>query len=186
MLIWTKEKLSQFRDRCDGVAAIEMALIFPVMIILYFGLVDVTNLLSANRRVTIAASTIADLVTQMATSMKKSDLSGFYKAVQPIMDPFPSTKVGIQISSYRIVGGSVKRIWHEESGPSCGAAPADLSKFNSLMTGGNDIVLTRVCVTMKPIVGKMVGFKPEYTLTEQFALRPRQSQTLDCAECKQG
>ena len=41
-----------------GVAGIEAAFIFPVMLLIYFGLLDLTSVLSANRRVTQMASTL--------------------------------------------------------------------------------------------------------------------------------
>ena len=50
-------------DRC-GLAAVEFALILPVMLTLYFGGVEVTNMLVANRRVTSVAYTAADLAAQ--------------------------------------------------------------------------------------------------------------------------
>lgn len=189
MLMWSKEKLRQFARREEGMAAIEMALIFPVMVVLYFGLVDVTNLLSANRRVTIAASTIADLVTQEPGTTNKSNLAAFNKAVQPILDPFPASQVGIQVFDYRMVSGAIKRQWNSVSGPSCGSAPSasQITSFNKLMTDGNDIIITRVCLTMKPITGSIfLKLKETYTLTEEFALRPRQSLALDCPTCPQG
>ena len=57
-------RLRRYADDIRGVASIEMAFIFPAMVLVYFGLVDATNVLSANRRVTPTASTLANLVTQ--------------------------------------------------------------------------------------------------------------------------
>ena len=54
------------------------------MLVLYFGLVDVTNLLSANRRVTLTSSTIADLVTQASGNVSSADLDGFFNAAYHI------------------------------------------------------------------------------------------------------
>jgi Flp pilus assembly protein TadG len=187
MVAWSREKLWLFLRHSEGMAAIEMAFIFPVMLVLYFGMVDVTNLISANRRVTIGASTIADLVTQEPGSTNKANLAGFNKAIQPIMDPFPSSTVGIQVFDYRLENGAVKRKWHNESGPTCGSAPTqnETANFGKLMTDGNDLVITRVCIKMKPIIGSILKLN-EYNLNEQFALRPRQSLTLLCGDCPQG
>jgi Flp pilus assembly protein TadG len=71
-----------------GVAAIEAALILPVMLMIYFGLLDLTTVLSANRRVTQMASTLADLVTQSPGTTTKAELAGFYRASTAIMDPY--------------------------------------------------------------------------------------------------
>ncbi|CAN5344719.1 hypothetical protein BH10PSE7_BH10PSE7_17300 [soil metagenome] len=176
-----KRKLKNLRRDQSGMAAIEMAFVFPVMLTIYFGLVDVTNLLSANRRVTLAASTLADLVTQAPGVITKADLTGFYNAVKPIMDPFPSDTVGIQIYGYRKNGTAVNLRWSDSKNGSCGAAPSTTGLID-LMNENNDLVLARVCVSITPITGKIVGSAP-YNLTDTLVLRPRQSTTIDCSDC---
>jgi Flp pilus assembly protein TadG len=164
-----------------GVAAIEMAFIFPVMLLLYFGLVDVTNLLSANRRVTLAASTLGDLVTQSAETIKKADLTGIYAAVAPIMDPFPTSKVKIQIFGYKKNGSSAVLSWSNSKNGSCGAAPST-SGLSTLMGDGNDLVISRVCVDYPPITGRVIG-SSDIRLQDEVILRPRQSASLACTDC---
>lgn len=174
-------KARTLRADQSGIAAIEFALVFPIMLIIYFGLVDVTNLLSANRRVTLAASTLADLVTQAPGAVNKADLTGFYNAVKPIMDPFPSDDVKIQIYGYRKNGTAVQQRWKDTKNGSCGADPATTGMID-LMNENNDLVLARVCISVKPITGKIIGSAP-YNLTDTLILRPRQSSTIDCSDC---
>jgi Flp pilus assembly protein TadG len=174
-------KASQFCLHTQGAAAIEMAFIFPVMVGLYFGMVDATNALSANRKVTLAASTIADLVTQAPGQISNADLNGFYKAVEPIvMDQFPTSEVGIEVFDYRKEDGNITNEWNHSNGKSCGSAPgaSEVAGLDRLMTDGNDIIIARVCAKLKPVTGQIAGFG-EITLSEQFALRPRQSLTID-------
>jgi Flp pilus assembly protein TadG len=89
-----------------GVASIEMALIFPIMLIVFVGLVDASNLLTANRRVTLTASTLGDLVTQAPGDVKISDLKGFFSAARPIMDPFPAESTSLSSTPFQRRGGS--------------------------------------------------------------------------------
>jgi Flp pilus assembly protein TadG len=174
-------KRRQLARESSGMAAIEMAFIFPFMLIVYFGLVDITNLLSAERRVTIATSTIADLVTQAPGTVSKADLNGFYNAVGPIMDPFPSSSVTIDVFDFRKSGSSAVQQWTNVKNGSCGGAPST-ANLPSLMTDGNDLVLARVCITYSAITGKVFGAGP-FTLHSEMVLRPRQAPTLDCSDC---
>ncbi len=88
----------RFARNTRGVAAIEMAFIFPFMVLLLIGLVDVTNLISANRRVTLAASTIGDLVTQVSSgTVTAANIDGFFNAVQPIIEPFNNADAKVEV-----------------------------------------------------------------------------------------
>jgi Flp pilus assembly protein TadG len=180
---WTAHTVSvgrRFGLDARGVAAIEMAFVFPMMLIVYFGLVDVTNLLAANRRVTLTASTIGDLVTQAPGAITRADLMGFYNAVEPIMDPFPAADVGINIFAYKNNGGTPQLKWQDSHGPSCGAP--DTSNLVNLMAEGNDIIMAMACVNYTPITGNIIGSAP-FNLHDALALRPRQNLTLDCNNC---
>lgn len=48
----------------SGIAALEFALLAPIMIFLFFAIVEGSNALSVARRVSIAANTLADLASQ--------------------------------------------------------------------------------------------------------------------------
>jgi hypothetical protein len=173
--------MRRFGGECRGMAAIEMAFVFPFMVIVYFGLVDITNLMSAERRVALATSTLADLVTQAPASVSKADLNGFYNAVGPIMDPFPSTSVKIDVIDFRKSGSNAVQHWANTKNGSCGGAPSTTG-LTDLMADGNDLVMTRVCITYQPVTGKVFGAGP-FTLHDQMILRPRQSPMLECSDC---
>ena len=177
-------KAVRFRDDLRGVAAIELAFIFPVMLILYFGLVDVTNLLSANRRVTLTSSTIADLSTQASGTVTDADLQGFFNAAAPIMDPFDSANMGLELFSYELDNdGNPALLWEKRNGgTSCGATPNATTDMIALMQAGTGLVLARVCYTWQPLSGYVIGSAP-ITVEDEMVLRPRQSSTIECSDC---
>ena len=92
-------RAKSFVANINGVAGIEAAFIFPAMLLLYFGLLDLTTVLSANRRVTQMASTLADLVTQSTSTTSKAELQGFYRASTAIMDPYSTTDLSSKCSA---------------------------------------------------------------------------------------
>jgi hypothetical protein len=180
------------RDQ-DGVAAIEMAFIFPVMLILYFGLVDATNLLSANRRVTLTSSTIADLVTQAAATVTTAELDGYFNATKHIMEPFDHSQMGMEMFSYGFdpAANDEVLLWEYRSSiatgadgnaKQCGTAPSITSEMETLMASGNGLVLARVCYDWSSVSANAFGFDA-VTVEDQMILRPRQSSIIECSDC---
>jgi len=95
-----KRPASLARDE-SGLAAVEFALILPVMIILFFGVYETSQALSARADVVNLTSAAADLVAQdnAATS---DDINNVYNAANAILYPFPVTggqKPTIRITS---------------------------------------------------------------------------------------
>ncbi len=173
---------TRFHRNVKGMAAIETAFILPTMVVLYFGLVDVTDLMSANRKITITASTLADLVAQAPGEVTKSDLNGFFNAAGPIMDPYPVGDVGLEVYGYEIVNRSVRMAWKYNQGRSCGGAPASAAKMKTMMIDNNDLMVARVCYNYKPITGKVIG-TASWKLSDVLMLRPRVSTKIVCKDC---
>lgn len=175
--------IARYRRDARGVASIEMAFIFPVMLLVYFGLVDVSNLLSANRRVTLTASTLGDLVTQVSGQTTTSELKGYFTASSPIMDPFPSSDISLEIYNYTKTSDGVKLSWqYKNATANCGAAPSPDQQMENLMAEGNDVVVSRVCFKWTPVTGKLFGIDP-ILIQDKLMLRPRQSAKIECKDC---
>jgi Flp pilus assembly protein TadG len=171
----------RFRRDRSGMAAIEFAFVFPFMLIMYFGVVDVADLLSANRKVTLAASALGDLVAQAPGTLTPSDLNGLYNAVGPIMNPIPASDVKINILTYRKSGSSAVLRWDHDKNGSCSGLSLP-SNMAAMMADNNDLVVARVCINYQPVVGTVIGTGP-FLLSDQFVLRPRESPTLLCSAC---
>ncbi len=183
----TIRKLPLFRRDNRGVAAIEMALIMPFMLVLFFGLVDLTQLISLNRKVTYAASVVGDLVTQNEGTVAVAAFTDYFDAAKLVMTPRDISTVRVEVYQFRNLGGTVTNQWSSKStgGGACGTPST--TGLSNLMTDGNDIVVTTVCTTYTPFVatflGEMILGATSFTLNEEIALRPRQSATLDCTGC---
>ncbi len=79
--------LRRFRGDRRGVSAVEFALVAPVMIGLYFGVVEVSDGVSASRKVSLAAATVANLSAQVST-ISSSDMSNKRHTLFAFILPF--------------------------------------------------------------------------------------------------
>jgi Flp pilus assembly protein TadG len=180
-------KLNRFRKDVRGVAAIEMAFIMPFLLFLYFGLIDLTAMISFNRKITYSASVVADLVTQNSTTVTASAMNDYFDAVELVMSPTSLDEVRIDIYQYRNISGTITNQWKKSSTGGTACAAPNTTGMSDLMTDSNDLIVTVVCMNYSPYVasflGKAILGATSFTLSEQIALRPRQSTTLACTGC---
>jgi Flp pilus assembly protein TadG len=182
-----RSRLNQFRRDTRGVAAIEMAFIMPFLLFLYFGLIDLTAMISLNRKITYSASVVADLVTQNATTVTATKITDYFNAAKMVLDPVDISDVRIEVYQFRKVSNAITNQWSKKStgGTACGTPST--TGMSDLMTDGNDVIVTVVCTTYSPymatFLGKAVLGATSFNMSEQIALRPRSSTTLACTGC---
>lgn len=69
-----------------GLAATEFALLLPVQVLLFFGLIEASDAMTVNRRVALASNTLADLVAQ-SKEVTVKDADSIFTGVSEILDP---------------------------------------------------------------------------------------------------
>lgn len=89
-----------------GTAALEFALILPILATMLLGTYEVSNLLMANMKVTAATQTAADLVAQTNKSitLTQCDLMKVANAAAQVMAPLPTDPLKISIASITYAG----------------------------------------------------------------------------------
>jgi Flp pilus assembly protein TadG len=183
--------VTKFLRAENGVAAIETALILPFLLILYFGMVDLTALISFNRKITYSASVVADLVTQNRTSVLATTINDYYSAAELVMAPTPASDVRIEVFGYRDVGGAVTEMWKTDNGqgPDCDTTP-DTASMPDLMTASNDVVVAMACMEYQPYIGTFLGKEliggTSFKVEQAIMVRPRSTTQLTCYETTVG
>lgn len=76
--------LRAFLHRRDGLAAIEFALFAPMLILLFFGVVEGSNAFAVSRKVSLAVNTLADLASQ-ETQLSPDQASDLFAGVEQIV-----------------------------------------------------------------------------------------------------
>ena len=75
----------RWRDCRSGLAALEFAIVAPILILLFFGVVESADALARNRQVTLAVNTLVDLASQ-ETKLLTSDADDLFGGVEQIID----------------------------------------------------------------------------------------------------
>lgn len=162
-----------------ALAAVEFALIVPVMITLYFGTVETTNALTASRRVTNVAQTAADLTAQ-ATSVSTSDINDIFAASTAILTPFSTSAVKIVITSVVASPSSATTTtvaWSKAyGGGTARATNASVTLPTGLTTAGSSVIMVEVTYTYTSPVGTFIT--GPITMTEKAYLKPRRSTSV--------
>ena len=177
--------LKKYKRAEAGIAAIEFAFILPFMLLLYFGLMDLTGMIGFSRKITAVANTMADLTAQNRTSVLKSDITDYYNAASLIMNPTPIGNVTINMYGYRMVGTTPTQQWKTTNGtgPGCNNAP-QVSAMTPLMGAGNDLVVSVACYRFTPYVATFMGDKilgnTTIKVEQLIMVRPRSTAKLDC------
>src|SRR4051812_22093123 len=88
------------RDK-RGVSAVEFALLAPLMIGLYLGSVEISEGISVDRKVTLAAGAVANLAAQGQT-ISTSNMTDILDAAATILSPYATTTLKITVSCISI------------------------------------------------------------------------------------
>lgn len=91
-------RIRHFLKARDGLAAIEFAFIAPVLGTMLLGTIELCDALQCHQKVTMVASSAADLVAQ-ATNVSDTDMTDIFAAATAILYPFNQNNVSIVVSS---------------------------------------------------------------------------------------
>ena len=86
-----KGRLINFVKNSQAVAAVEFALIAPILLILFIGTVEISLLVSVDRKISRTSSSIADLVAQgedLTSSAGIANLRSIFGVTERIMYPY--------------------------------------------------------------------------------------------------
>jgi hypothetical protein len=170
-----------------GVAAIEFALIFPFMLLLYFGLLDLTGLVSAHRKMTSTASIVADLVGQNKPEVASASLTDYFKVIGMINNPGPTSGITVHIETHKPNGPASELRWQKTSTAGPGCTAVNSVGIKDLMDAGNDIIVTQACMTYVPFIATFLGNsilgQPTFKVESVVMVRPRSVAGLPCTDC---
>jgi Flp pilus assembly protein TadG len=173
-----KQCLSRLRRNEDGLAAIEFAILAPLLVSMYFGLAEVASGVATDRAVSHAANVIGDLASQ-TSNIDREDLEDVLSATLRVMNIDDASKVTIQLDSWsRDSGGNDTLVGSAVMNSGAANLPSfDTSKIDtSIMDEKAGILVARVAYNYAPL--KLLYMEQNITLSDTFVLKPRRSSTV--------
>lgn len=135
------QPLRRFASARRGSAALEFAILAPMMLFLLFGSVDLLDMLNANKRVQNATASIADVVAR-DTEISNDEVAGFWAALNVLMFPSDGAAVNMRVSSVSIQSSTTARVvWSEGRGMSARVANSTVTLPAAMMTPGTSIIM---------------------------------------------
>jgi Flp pilus assembly protein TadG len=164
------------------VSAVEFALLLPILMLLYFGVVELTQGAMTSQRAAHTASTIGDLVAQN-TSVTAAEMTDIFSVGNTVMYPYPTATLQMRVSSLAAdANGNAKVVWSQaqgmtklQPGSTVGGIPADVINPNE------SVVMSESRYTYTSVFGQVLP-RP-ITFSNVYYLRPRLSPQVTCADC---
>ena len=172
--IWLRAKRSTaaFVADCRAVAAVELAVIAPLMLLMFFATIEFSNGVAIDRKVTLVAHTLADL-TSRSTSVTDTDLTNFFAAGTGIMYPYPASPINSTISELYVEPTTLVARVQWSTGAAPRAAKSTMTIPAALKVAGSYLIYSEVSYTFTPAVPWIL--QGGITLSDYAYTRPRQS-----------
>jgi Flp pilus assembly protein TadG len=196
VLLRVRREAARLFSDSSGIAATEFAFIVPLMLVLFFGIVEFSSGVAVDRKVTLTARTLADLTSQAQASTPNAAWAGVddnylqnvFTASIAIVKPYSVTPTTAQISEIYVDSSKIARIqWsrgayigsNNATQATLGAsshAPGDTiaSVPAQLLVAQTYLILSEVSYLYTPL-GIGYVMKSNVTLSDVSYSRPRQA-----------
>ena len=162
---------SLIKDR-RGTAAVEFAFVAPVMILMYYGLAELTQGMMADRRAAHVASAIGDLVAQ-DTVINTTEMTDVFNVGKAIIAPFPTSGLSMRVTSIRKdSSGALQVMWSKSSG-SMSVLTTVASVPAGLIANNESVILAESSYVYNSSAKK--ALPNALTFTQKYYLKPRKT-----------
>lgn len=102
-----------FRAAQAGAAAVEFALIVPIMLFLYVGANEASVLISMDRKVQLISGAVGDLVSRSEGEISPGTLLDYVKVASGIVSPYVVNDMVQIVTQVQVEGGKAKVDWSQ-------------------------------------------------------------------------
>jgi Flp pilus assembly protein TadG len=168
--------LARYGGDRRGVAAVEFAMLLPMMLTLYLGSVEVSTGVAVNRKVTLTTRTLADLTSQY-TDVTNADISNILNASSDIMAPYPVSGLSAVVSEVTLdANGNATVVWSDTLNGTARSVGQTVTIPPGLAVPNTYLILAEVSYSYNPSFGYVLTHN--ITLNDQMYMRPRQSTSI--------
>lgn len=168
-----RRRAVEMRDNTSGLAAIEFAMIIPLMALMLVGTNEFAAGVAIDRKVTIMARTLSDLTSQN-TSVSDTQFTNFFNAANAIMTPYASSPVQGTISELYVNPSTLKARVQWSNGANARTAGEIMDIPEALKIAGTYLILSEVKYKYVPSVAWFINKVNGITLNNISYTRPRQ------------
>lgn len=176
--------LARLRRDTRGVAAVEFGFIVPIMFFLFVGTIEFSQALTVDRRLTLAASSTADLIARAPNSgLTPEQVDRDLKIVEQLIAPYEIQRLYVKVMSIIAAG--------TPGNPSVLIYTVDWSRDNNagtphprgeqyqeipegLLVAGESVIVSEATYNYTPLIFNYF-ITSAFNMTERFFLKPRNS-----------
>jgi Flp pilus assembly protein TadG len=185
-------KIRSFGQRKDGAAAIEFALVVPLMLSLYFGTLELSQGIEVNKKVGRASSLVADLVTQQA-AVTKADIVAISNIAAATLQPYKRSAAIVELVAIQVGNETPPKArvtWSQRVTAGVGSSlltvgdiiniPSEYLIANSFIMRGTVKVDYYPFTTYQ--INSVTNGKKGIAMRKEYYLKPRIANTV-CPDC---
>jgi Flp pilus assembly protein TadG len=162
----------------SGLAAIEFALLFPVLVLLYLGSVEIVEGIMLQRQTSLTATTIANIVTQYSSISASTQLPDIMNASAQIFAPNPSANATIVVSLISIDStGKATVTWSQSLNGSARTTGSTVTIPSQLDIPNSTLLLSETTYAYTPTID-FINMGTQ-NLHESILMVPRASSTIN-------
>lgn len=181
-----------------GVAAVEFALIVPLLLCLYLVTMEASQGIETNKKVSRVASMVADLIAQQQ-SMTTTDIDAVMQIGEALLQPYNRSRPGIFVTAIEITNEATPRALVFWSRKLVNGVPAAYRTKGNVVTipnvlkvPGSFLVQVVSHLDYKPVISwsasdtaalGLISAFDDISMDETYYLRPRMSTQVACSNC---
>jgi Flp pilus assembly protein TadG len=177
-------QVRRLRVDTSGIAAVEFAMLLPLMLMIFFGTIQISMAVAVDRKVSLTARTLSDLISQAlaGTAVTSTDFTNAFGIMTAILSPYPNPAVNsplkaiisqIYIDPTTLVA---KVVWSQASNATAHNYKDVVSVPGALQIAGTYLIMSEVTYNYQPIAGydiKLGFVSSAYALSDSMFTRPR-------------
>jgi len=163
----------RFGRSTDGVAAVEFAMIMPILLLLFLGTMDAGTAIAIYMKERSATYSL-DAITNQYTSVQTTDLQSITGATSLILSPYSSGPLVVTVSQIYInPKGNATVSWSYSPSGNARAAGASINVPAAMATPSSYLILGELSYTFTPMFGAFLT--GPIALADSLYVTPRSS-----------